>query len=362
LRRLASIDDFPLFIGTTFDGLLTRAVNDVRFGGQPRTRDLWFSPNQSTIEQQDNARVPRDDESVVFRLFGKAASRPVYALHEEDVLEWLHALLTETARLPDWLQYRLKESPLLFLGCQLSDWVGRLLTRMTSSQRLSLASKQFFIVGQSVAQYPGLVAFFKTFTTGSQIQMVQADPAAFIAELHQRWRDRNPVAPRPDHEANRGTSTESKGNIFISYVREDADAVRRLSDAITGIGGDVWLDERRLLPGDSWESEILNSIRRDIRLFLPIISMQTESREEGYIFKEWREAAERARSMPPGGRRFIVPVVIDSDYDGNPSRYRQVPDAFAGPHWGHAPDGRPDDKLIVALKDALRDSRRREAV
>ena len=72
--------------------------NGARFGGEPRTRDLWFSPNQSTAEQQEHAKAPRDDETVVFRLFGKSSSTPSYALHDEDVLEWLHTLLTETAR------------------------------------------------------------------------------------------------------------------------------------------------------------------------------------------------------------------------------------------------------------------------
>src|SRR5206468_9443853 len=123
-----------------------------------------------------------------------------------------------------------------------------------------------------------------------------------------------------------------KGSIFISYVREDADAARRLSAALKHIGGDVWLDERRLQPGARWEEEILASIRREVRLFLPIISRHTESREEGYVFKEWREAVERAKGIPPGGRRFIFPVVIDAEYDGQPSPHRPVPDALPAPH------------------------------
>jgi hypothetical protein len=361
LRQLADIRDCRLFISTTFDSLLAQAVNDVRFNGQPRVRDLWFSPNQSTPEQQDNARVPGDDEAVVFRLFGRAASTPVYAVHDEDVLEWLHTLLTETARLPDWLAYRLKDSPILFLGCPLSDWVGRLLTRMTSNQRLSLVSKQFFIVSESISRYPGLTTFFQTFSGGTRIQIVEADPAAFVAELHERWRARN---PQPISWA--GADVEPtippvvKGSIFISYAREDARAAGRLSEAVSAIGGDVWIDQRRLEPGGPWEAEILASIRREIRLFLPVISKQTEARDEGFVFREWDEAVERARSMPPGGRKFIIPVAIDADYDGNPSRYRHVPESFRAAHWGSAPGGTPNESLVASLKGAIRDARRKE--
>jgi len=362
LRQLADIGDFRLFISTTFDTLLARAINGVRFGGAARTRELWFSPNQSTGEQQENARVPRDDETVVFKVFGKASSTPQYALHDEDVLEWLYTLLTEKAPLPEWFGDQLKKSPLLLIGCHLSDWIGRLLTRMTSNDRLSVAEKQFFIVGESVARSPALLQFFRTFSSGSRVQVLPADPTAFVAELHERWRKRNPpAAPGRTSSTDQPAPVTTKGSIFISYVREDIDAARRLTEALAKIGGDVWFDERRLQPGDPWEQEILSSIRREIRLFLPVISKQTESREEGYVFKEWREAIKRAESLPPGGRKFLIPVVVDADYDGNPSRYRQVFEEFTAAQWGRAPGGEPDDALIATLKDAIRDMRRKDA-
>jgi hypothetical protein len=362
LRRLADIDDFRLFLSTTFDSALARALDQVRFGGEPRTRELWFSPNQSTSEQQENARPPRSDDTVVFKLFGRASSMPQYAIHDEDVLEWLHTLIAETARLPEWLIHPLKESPLLFLGCQLSDWVGRLLTRMTSNNRLSLANKQFFIVGESVARQLALLEFFRTFSSGTRVQVLEADPTAFVGELHERWRQRNPQVATPGASPAVQTGPVARmGSIFISYVREDAAAARSLAEAISELGGDVWLDEQRLQPGERWEEEILTSIRREIRLFVPVISQQTEHREEGYVFKEWREAVEREKGIPPGGRRFIVPIVVDTDYDGNPSRYRQVPEAFMVPHWGRAPGGEPDDALLGALTNAIRDLRRKDA-
>ena len=76
----------------------------------------------------------------------------------------------------------------------------------------------------------------------------------------------------------------------------------------------------------AWEQEILTAIRRTVQLFVPIISANTERAEEGYVFREWRAAVERALAIL--GRRFIVPVVIDDDYAGDPSRYQQIPDDF----------------------------------
>ena len=72
--------------------------------------------------------------------------------------------------------------------------------------------------------------------------------------------------------------------------------------------------------------------------FVPIISANTEREPEGYVFQEWEEAADRLRRIPR--RRFIVPVIVDDDYDGDPSRFRQIPTEFKRFHFGRAPGGR----------------------
>ena len=125
LRDLAAIEDLRLFVSTTPDRLLARAVNDIRFHGQAATRELSFSPNQSTSQQSRNAQPAAPSDTVVLNLFGQAASTPQYAIHDEDRLEWLHALVSDTASLPDWLDYQLEHQPMLFIGCEIPDWLGR---------------------------------------------------------------------------------------------------------------------------------------------------------------------------------------------------------------------------------------------
>ena len=61
LRDLAAIDDLRLFVSTTPDRLLAKAVNEVRFKGSPRTRELSFSPNQSTANSRENAEPAETD-------------------------------------------------------------------------------------------------------------------------------------------------------------------------------------------------------------------------------------------------------------------------------------------------------------
>ena len=366
LRNLAAVDDLRLFVSTTPDRLLAKAINEVRFQGRPATRELAFSPNQSTVEQQRNAEPGENSDTVVLNLFGQAAPTPQYAIHDEDQLEWLHALLSDWATLPEWLVSPLKHHPMLFVGCDIPDWLGRFLLRMSSTNRLSLErDQQFFIVGSSISRDPTLSKFFSTYCRKTLVQQLDMEPAAFTTELCKRWMEQ--AGPRSDAPvgvvgaaAGAGLVNPSDAEaptIFISYMREDADAARRLCDAVTNHGGDVWFDERRIQPGTEWEPEVLSCIRRTIRLFVPVISSNTEAAEEGYVFREWREAVNRAQSIM--GRSFIVPVVIDEDYAGDASRYRRIPDEFSRLQFGRAPGGNPDDGLIAMLTEEIRAMRRR---
>ena len=186
LRDLAAIDDLRLFVSTTPDRLLAQALNEVRFRGSELTRELTFSPTQSTSEQADSAQAAAPTDTVVLNLFGQAASTPEYAIHEEDRLEWLHALLPDAARLPGWLAHKLRHQPMLFVGCEIPDWIGRFLLRLSSTERLSDERKQFFFVGTSDSQVPSLSDFFATYCRRPLVQQLEMEPSAFVSELRER--------------------------------------------------------------------------------------------------------------------------------------------------------------------------------
>ena len=65
LRDLAAIEDLRLFVSTTPDRLLTQAVNEVRYGGRPVTREVTFSPTPATHEEARNAHPPAAIDTAV---------------------------------------------------------------------------------------------------------------------------------------------------------------------------------------------------------------------------------------------------------------------------------------------------------
>ena len=86
--------------------------------------------------------------------------------------------------------------------------------------------------------------------------------------------------------------TESTKAVFLSYASQDADAARRICDALREAGLEVWFDQSELRGGDAWDASIRNQIK-ECALFVPIISNNTEARLEGYFRLEWRLADQR---------------------------------------------------------------------
>jgi hypothetical protein len=64
LRQLAKITDFNLFVSTTFDSLLEKAINEVRFGNAPGTMSISYSPKR--VDDLPSSPVP----SVIYGSLG----------------------------------------------------------------------------------------------------------------------------------------------------------------------------------------------------------------------------------------------------------------------------------------------------
>ncbi len=113
--------------------------------------------------------------------------------------------------------------------------------------------------------------------------------------------------------------------VFLSYASQDAEAVRRIAEALRAIGIEVWFDQNELVGGDAWDAKIRQQIK-SCALFVPIISASTQARAEGYFRREWKLAVERTHDMADHVA-FLVPVVIDATSDAEafvPEKFREM--------------------------------------
>ena len=121
--------------------------------------------------------------------------------------------------------------------------------------------------------------------------------------------------------------------IFLSYASQDAEAARRICDALRAAGLDVWFDQSALRGGDAWDASIRKQVK-ECALFVPIISANTQAREEGYFRLEWKLAVDRSHLMADD-KAFLLPIVIDATIDVN----ARVPEKFREVQWTHLPAG-----------------------
>jgi len=108
-------------------------------------------------------------------------------------------------------------------------------------------------------------------------------------------------------------------------------AAARIAEALKAAGIEVWFDKNELRGGEAWDRRIHNQIH-DCRLFIAVISSNTEARDEGYFRREWRLAVDRTLDMAEN-KAFLVPVVID----GTSERSAAVPEAFHRVQWTRLP-------------------------
>jgi hypothetical protein len=306
LAALASIDGFGLYVTTTWDPLLDRAISVRRKGAAAQVEIVAYSPKRP----RDLTQARFDDlESeapqlppMVFHLFGQASRNAEFALTEEDMLEYLHSLLAKE-RKPERLIDVLARRTLLILGCRYPDWLARFVLRVTNHDRLSLRSEGAVLVDESVD--PSLQRFLHRYAGKVDVRI---GAEAFVSELARRWAEFRSTTSAGSSAPQQHASAD-QDSVFVSYAHEDAETARRVVDALRAAPLPVWFDEISLTPGVDWARDIHDAIGR-CSLFIPILSRALNTDDRHYVFKEWRAAVDQAAMFRPG-RIFIVPCVID---------------------------------------------------
>jgi hypothetical protein len=347
LRTLAGIPGFDLFISLTFDSLLADAI-----GG---AQQIAYSPNTVRDLACPKAEIR---QPVVFHLLGRASASSDYAICDDDLLEFLHAM-QDKQRQPKTLFDELRCNHLLILGCSFGDWLARFFLRTARNLELSQKRRRWDVLaGDQIAHDARLVQFLESFSPDTRVVPLTA--AQFVAELAARWHAAHPVAAQGTEPAIRDEGTGGRsipsGAIFVSYASDDLEAASRLAEGLRAAGLEVWFDKNALQMGDDWA----RSIRRGLEqcsLFLPVISRQTLSAENRrrYFWREWNDADDFARGMAPG-EAYIVPVVIDDTrIDRAP-----LPGSFKKAQGRSLPDGKVTPDAAKLLVELVRDFHRRQ--
>ncbi len=351
LRLLAEIRDFPLLISTSIDGLLSASLRDSR----------ERAPGVFAAHLGAFTDLPRNwlqgPKPTVYQLFGQIGVTPGFALTEEDVLEFIIQLQSDSRR-PECLFDELRTRHLLLIGTRLPDGLMRLLIRTLHGARLSEDKRTVItLVASDLKQNPGLAPFLRAVNPRTCIYE-EGDTLTFVRELRRRWH-----AAHDDQWSTHGFGETSPlepddmapGSVFLSYCRADRAAVERFAATLDAEGLDVWFDRVDNPSGDRYERGIRQHIQQ-CDLFVPFLSRAALAEKDGFFRKEWRWAADRA-SAHEGGARFYLPVSVDPDLPGDAAT--ALPPDLQTPALGTAPGGEPTSELLLACILAVRQIRSR---
>jgi TolB-like protein/Tfp pilus assembly protein PilF len=135
--------------------------------------------------------------------------------------------------------------------------------------------------------------------------------------------------------------------VFLSYTSQDAEAAKKICEALRAAGIEVFFDKSELRGGDVWDQKIRREIH-DCALFIPVISANTASRHEGYFRLEWDLADQRSHMMARS-RVFVVPVCLDSTTEAA----ADVPESFKKAQWTRLPNGETPPAFVERVQRLL---------
>ncbi len=345
LLKLAKIRHFQIFVTTTFDYQLERAINQVRAPHQARM--LAYTPKGST----DLPDAPlKQNETIIYHLLGRASNLPdEYVITEEDMLEFVYSLQDKKYR-PVLLFDALRANNLLIIGSTFSDWLARFFIRGAKGERLSLHQGRMFLADRLAGCDPNLVVFLERYTNYTSIFDKGADE--FVSELWERYsaalaNDKpDPAAPAEIQESVPGLAP----TIFLSYAHEDLVVARAITDFLDEIGWEVFFDKDDLMVGDNWDLKIKKALA-SCDHFLPLVSANTENQPKAYFRKEWKRAADEAEGVDES-IPFLIPILIDDQID---ILQALVPAQFRVPQWYTLAGGEITadfkDKMVQLLRN-----------
>ena len=135
--------------------------------------------------------------------------------------------------------------------------------------------------------------------------------------------------------------------VFLSYASQDAEAARRIANALRAAGVEVWFDQSELVGGDAWDAKIRKQIK-DCALLIPIISANTNARAEGYFRLEWKLAVDRSHLMADDAA-FLFPIIIGDVADAT----ARVPEKFREVQWTRLRLDETPDELAARVAKLL---------
>jgi len=135
---------------------------------------------------------------------------------------------------------------------------------------------------------------------------------------------------------------KNKPLIFLSYARDDQDAVKPIYEKLRAEGYNPWMDQFDIFPGENWERSIRVAIQ-NADFFLIFLSTHSVNRR-GFLQKEIRAALDAWNTMLMSDI-YLIPVRFSAC---------SIPDELSAFQWVDIFDDSGWDRLLAAIEVGLK--------
>ena len=291
LEKIVSIFPFKYFLNLTFTTHLSETVKLSRTFPK-------ISVNESSFPfQLKNPKKPEDLKknecgfvATIYNLFGIAYENGNekfnYYYSDDDMLSFI-AEFNKRFEV-DLKNYKeiIKDSALLFLGCQYPDWLLRVLINTLS---------------------PGSLDLFNNAQTKVFVDYCNDNATIFFLDKHKLHLQTQSFVDGLFHTLSRNRFaldiSKTSDFIFISYSRDDLPDVQKMVCQLA-IHMNVWFDRIKMFPQDLINNEIKTAIK-NCKIFLPIVTEKSVGKPLGdYVRQEWIYYGDNFRDD-----RKVIPLV-----------------------------------------------------
>jgi hypothetical protein len=289
---------FPLIVATCHDKLLEAALAQA---------------NKTPVAYRYNIRGDRSDNPefavsasvdspIIYRLFGAFEDPQSLVISEDDLLEFLIAVVSERPPMPNSFRRALQrpDLSLLFVGFGIRHWYLRVLLKalvraLTPPRSANAVALEPLLHDVPDYDRQQTVLFYQR---GTRIEIRDDDIQSFVAELRNRLlAEGGPV----EHKLSVGPTPR----VFVSYASEDSALASRLFATLQDAGFRPWLDKDALRGGDDW-NQLIEDELREADYVLVLATPALAEKRVGYVNKEISIARDKARHYRGA---FLIPLL-----------------------------------------------------
>jgi len=253
--------------------------------------------------QSDNEPVTGTKQNpLLFYLYGTADELESLVITENDLMDFLVAVISKTPRLPSSISSELDSADknFLFLGFGFKHWYLRILLHILVKVNKKNQSFALEFMPENPNEYKSAILFFKNHNS-CKIHIFHDELLEFTRRLKTEFDKSLSCAPT--------VPEQDKPSVFICHANPDKLQAEWFFQEFTKAGFNPFLDKEHIEAGVNWDRLIEKTIKKT-DFFIILKSKSLEKRPVGYVHKEINLALEKQKHFTPDSP-FIIPVKIE---------------------------------------------------